>query len=74
MAVHTVRSSPSRSCRSTRNPAIASTKKSFPNSEGWNWNGPTSIHRFDPRIASANAKTNTIRPIVLPYTSRQYRW
>ena len=31
------RSSPNQSAR---------TKRTFPSSEGWNWNGPTSIHRF----------------------------
>ena len=35
--------------------AIARTNRSFPNSDGWNWIGPMSIHRFEPRTASANA-------------------
>ena len=52
--------------RSTRKPAIASTKNVLPNSDGWNWNGPRSIHRFEPRTASANTKTKSITPIVAP--------
>ena len=65
-AAITVVSSPTRRPRSTMNPASASTKKSFPNSDGWNWNGPTSIQRFEPRIASAYTNTKTISPIVPP--------
>ena len=52
--------------RSTRNPAIASTKNVFPNSDGWNWKGPRSIHRFEPRTASAKTKTKSMMPIVAP--------
>ena len=35
--------------RSARKPASARTKSSLPNSDGWNWNGPRSIQRFEPR-------------------------
>ena len=45
---------------------MARTKSTFPNSDGWNWSGPMSIQRFEPRTASANPKTNTIRPIATP--------
>ncbi len=55
IALSTVRRRPSCRWRSARNPAIASTNRSFPNSDGWNWIGPRSIHRFEPRTASANA-------------------
>ncbi len=71
IAVATVRTSRMRRPRSTRKPAIASTNATFPNSDGWNWNGPSSIQRFEPRIASANRKTKSIKPIVVPYTTRQ---
>ena len=40
--------------RSTRNPAIASTNRTLPSSEGWNWMTPRSIQRFEPRIVSAS--------------------
>ncbi len=60
----TVRSSPIRRARSARKPERASTKSSFPNSDGWNWNGPMSIHRFEPRFASASTKTSTISETV----------
>ena len=53
ITVRTVRSWPRDARRSTRKPASASTNSAFPNSDGWNWNGPTSIQRFEPRIASA---------------------
>jgi len=43
---------------------MARTKKSLPNSEGWSWNGPRSIQRFEPRTASANTKTKSMTPIV----------
>ena len=45
---------------------MARTKSTFPNSDGWNWSGPMSIQRFEPRTASANPKTTTMRPIVTP--------
>jgi hypothetical protein len=32
----------------------------LPNSEGWNWKGPISNHRFEPRVASASGKTSSI--------------
>ena len=43
-----------RRTRSTRKPARARTKRSLPNSEGWNWNGPRSIQRREPRVSSAS--------------------
>ena len=45
---------------------MASTKSTFPNSDGWNWKGPMSIQRREPRIASAAASTRIISPIVTP--------
>jgi hypothetical protein len=66
IAVATVRSRLIRCCFSTRKPAIARTKSTLPNSDGWNWNGPSSIQRFDPRTASAKTKTKIISPIVPP--------
>ena len=38
----------------------------FPNSDGWSWKGPRSIHRFEPRTASAKTKTKSTMPIVAP--------
>ena len=63
-AVSTVRIEPIRRDRSARNPAIASTNSVLPNSDGWNWNGPITSQRFEPRTARRTAKTKTIIPIV----------
>jgi len=71
IALSTVRKRPSCRCRSARKPAIARTNSSFPNSDGWNWSGPMSIQRFEPRTASANAYTITISASAVPYTTRQ---
>ena len=55
----------------------ARTNSTLPNSEGWNWNGPMSIQRFEPRIASANAKTNDHqadrRPVDRPSSTARQR-
>ena len=44
------RAASTRRPRSTRKPAIASTKNVLPNSEGWNWNGPS----VDPPLRAAH--------------------
>ena len=59
--------------RATTNPAIASTKSTFPSSDGWNWITPRSSQRFEPRTASAATNTTTISASVAPYTSFQER-
>ena len=46
--------------RSARKPAITRTNSTLPNSDGWNLKNPTSIHRFEPRVAAPAASTNTI--------------
>ena len=57
--------------RSTAKPASASTKRTLPSSDGWNWMTPRSSQRFEPRTVSAATKTTTISPSVAPYTSFQ---
>ena len=52
--------------RPTTNPATASTKRTFPSSDGWNWMTPRSIQRFEPRIVSALTKTTNTSPSVAP--------
>ena len=47
--------------RPTTKPPIASTKSTFPSSDGWNWMTPRSSQRFEPRTVSAATKTTTIR-------------
>ncbi len=46
--------------RSARKPASTSTKSTFPNSEGWKVKKPTSIQRFEPRVAAPAASTKPI--------------
>ena len=50
--------------RSARNPASTSTNSTFPNSDGWNLKKPTSIQRFEPRVAAPAASTSTMIPSV----------
>ena len=54
-----------RPARSTRKAASASTNRTFPSSEGWNWMTPRLIHRFEPRIVSAATNTISISPRVV---------
>ena len=57
--------------RSVMKPAIASTKRSFPNSDGWNVKKPTLIQRVEPRAARPTTSTNAISPTVPMKIGRQ---
>ena len=43
-------------------PASTTIRMIFPNSDGWRLNGPTSIQRCEPRVASPAAKTTASAP------------
>ncbi len=66
-----VRTSVPPRARSVMNPAIARTKSSFPNSDGWNVKKPTLIHRVEPRAARPTTRTIAISPTVPMKIGRQ---
>ena len=43
-------------------PASTTIRMIFPNSDGWRLNGPMSIQRCEPRVASPAAKTTASAP------------
>ena len=50
--------------RSATKPASARTNSTLPNSDGWNVKKPTSIQRFEPRVAAPATSTSTMIPSV----------
>jgi hypothetical protein len=66
-----VPTSPALRARSERKPAIASTQRSFPNSDGWKVKKPTLIQRVEPRAALPSTKTTAISPTVPMKIARQ---
>jgi hypothetical protein len=63
-AASTVRVCPIRRARSARNPARKRMRSTFPSSEGWSWNEPIEIQRFEPRTSAPTSTTIAIERII----------